>query len=932
MIKRLFCSIVALLVLISSANAKKVLDHTSFDSWKALQMLKMSNSGEWASWVVNPQEGDGVLTIRNVKTGKEINIPRGTAQVFSADSKWVVARIKPLYQATRQAKIKKKKGLELPQDSLVIVNLATGKIEKFPGLQSFSMGKNGSEWVAWTTVDTAYIKPKALKQKDTGKPLVIRNLASGKTKVVNWVDKFNVSPDGMKVAVVIKPSKKDTTAVSGIGVVTLPDTAFYLIDREKQFYGAPVFNPKSSLMAFTLSNDSNKTGTKRAELYFVDMAAPMNKPVRLSDAGLKRAMTVAGNGEGLYFNQYTKPEFTEDGKHLKAGVAKEIVPDDTTIVDFEVAGLDIWRWDAPMTPPQENLAKESLRKYTFPVVFDLETKQGMLLADDNLTDVRIAKSETFPRYALASKAVNPIERQWNNAPATDITLIDLQSGNSKKALTVPGGMAFLSDSGNYIVWYDDRNYHSYNIATGETVNLTEMMEYPIWDESQDRPGARSFYGFALIENEDAILIYDKHDIFRVDLSGKTAPVNITAGDGRANNRRYRNIYTDPEKRKVKAGETLLLSVFNYGDKKNGLATLALGKPSAPVIRTVEPYQFTRIVKAKDKNVYVFQKANFNTSPDVYLVSGYDFANAKKSSDINPQMKDYNWGTAELVKWNAYNGEPTEGVLYKPEDFDPSKKYPMLVVFYETNSENLYKYYNMEPSWSWVNYPFYVSRGYVILVPDVHYAYGIPGESAYNYICSGVEELCKRYEWIDKDHIGIDGQSWGGYQTAFLVTRTNMFACAGSGAPVANMTSAFGGIRWESGGSRQVQYERGQSRIGRNLWEAPELYIANSPVFYADRVETPLLIMHNDNDGAVPWYQGIEMFMALRRLQKPVWMLQYNGEAHNIRQRRNRKDITIRLQQFFDHYLKGAPMPKWMKEGIPVVRKGQEWGTELIIEK
>jgi dipeptidyl aminopeptidase/acylaminoacyl peptidase len=209
------------------------------------------------------------------------------------------------------------------------------------------------------------------------------------------------------------------------------------------------------------------------------------------------------------------------------------------------------------------------------------------------------------------------------------------------------------------------------------------------------------------------------------------------------------------------------------------------------------------------------------------------------------------------------------------------------------------------------------------VPDVHYAPGIPGESAYNYICSGVEELCDRFEFIDRDRIGIDGQSWGGYQTSYLVTRTDMFACAGSGAPVSNMTSAFGGIRWGTGDSRQGQYELGQSRIGRTLWEAPQLYIANSPLFYADRVNTPLLIMHNDDDGAVPWYQGIEYFMALRRLEKPVWMLQYNGEAHNIRARKNRKDITIRLQQFFDHYLKGEPMPEWMKNGRPATKKGYD---------
>jgi len=374
-----------------------------------------------------------------------------------------------------------------------------------------------------------------------------------------------------------------------------------------------------------------------------------------------------------------------------------------------------------------------------------------------------------------------------------------------------------------------------------------------------------------------------------------------------------------------SASAMLLEVFDYTDKYNGLATAVYGKNVKPALTVLDGHAYTQVRKALDRNVYTWQRANFSESPDIWLCRGNDFGKALQLTDANPQMKDYNWGTAQLVKWRAYDGKESEGVLYVPENLDPSKKYPMLCVFYETGSEDLYRHYTMEPSWSWVNYPFYVSRGYVIFVPDIHYAPGLPGESCYNYVCSGAEEMCRRYPWIDKERIGIDGQSWGGYQTAYLVTRTDMFACAGSGAPVANMTSAFGGIRWESGDSRQAQYEQGQSRIGRNLWEAPELYIQNSPLFHADRVTTPLLIMHNDQDGAVPWYQGIEMFMALRRLQKPVWMLQYNGEAHNIRARKNRKDITVRLQQFFDHYLKGDPMPKWMKEGIPAVRKGQELG-------
>jgi dipeptidyl aminopeptidase/acylaminoacyl peptidase len=177
-------------------------------------------------------------------------------------------------------------------------------------------------------------------------------------------------------------------------------------------------------------------------------------------------------------------------------------------------------------------------------------------------------------------------------------------------------------------------------------------------------------------------------------------------------------------------------------------------------------------------------------------------------------------------------------------------------------------------------------------------------------------------------MGIQGQSWGGYQVAHLITRTDMYAAAWSGAPVVNMTSAYGGIRWGTGMSRQFQYENTQSRIGKPLWEARDLYIENSPLFFMDKVNTPVAIMHNDNDGAVPWYQGIEFFTALRRLNKPVWLLNYNGDDHNLIQRQNRKDIQIREAQFFDHFLKGKPAANWIKKGVKATEKGIDWGLEV----
>src|ERR1043166_3336861 len=216
---------------------------------------------------------------------------------------------------------------------------------------------------------------------------------------------------------------------------------------------------------------------------------------------------------------------------------------------------------------------------------------------------------------------------------------------------------------------------------------------------------------------------------------------------------------------------------------------------------------------------------------------------------------------------------------------------------------------------------YCSNGYVVFVPDIPYKIGYPGESAMSAIMPGVQSILTR-GYIDPKRLGLQGQSWGRYQTGYLVTETNMFAAACAGAPVSDMISAYGGIRWGSGVTREGQYEHGQSRIGGSLWEQPLRFIENSPIFFVDKIKTPLLIMSNDKDGAVPWYQGIEYFSALRRLNKPAWLVVYN-----LVQRKNRKDWSVRMQQFFDHYLKGAPMPVWMAQGIPATQKGKTYGFD-----
>ncbi|MDE6380550.1 MAG: prolyl oligopeptidase family serine peptidase [Muribaculaceae bacterium] len=940
------------LCLAFSADAKKVLDHSSFDDWKKVTNHSLSNDGKWAAFSVNPQEGDGVLILRNTTTGKDISIQRGAGVAFTADSRWAVANIKPLFKDTRQAKIDKKKNFDMPQDSLAIVDLKTGSVTKIPRVKGFKIGKKGGDWVAYSSCDTTVSKDMKLSDKEAGLPLVVRNLPTGESKVLPYIGDYTFSEDGRRLAAVLKPVAKDTVFSKGVRVIYLPEDKDFILDEGKKNYGAPVFSTDGLKLAYTATNDSNDTGTRRMQLFLTSLVSDPSTPKELeieitsgrkgpnlqrphsTDPELQEKLLkewqekMAANApSSLYINQYSKPVFSYNGKRLVVGVAPEVAPDDTTLVNFERPDLDIWRWDAPYTPPQEKSNLDELKEQTFPVVIDLASGDYRLIDSNPLANV-VAPNRWDGDWALLRDASEDIvSQQWNYYAPERISVVNINDGKRNDIGYVYEGTAKLSPDDKFVYWFKDGDWYAYEIASGKTVNTTENVPNPVWDEADDHPGVRQDYGFASwAEGDSRMLVYDKFDIWSLDPTGKTSPVCLTKGYGRDNNLKIRYVNTHGQERRfLKNGDLMTLTLFNYKDKRNGLASMKYGVPAKPENVVIDTLSYTQIRQALDAPSFSFVEANFSVMPDVWIAPKGIFAKAVKVSDSNPQAKDYNWGTARLVSWHAYDGTPSDGVLYVPEDLDPNKKYPMLCVFYETGSEDLYTHYNMEPSWSWVNYPFYVSRGYVVFVPDIHYTAGVPGECAWNFVCSGAEAMCDRYPWIDRERIGIDGQSWGGYQTAYLVTRTNMFACAGSGAPVSNMTSAFGGIRWESGSSRQGQYELGQSRIGRNLWDAPELYIANSPVFHANRVETPLLIMHNDADGAVPWYQGIEMFMALRRLQKPVWMLQYNGEAHNLKERRNRKDITVRLQQFFDHYLKGDPMPEWMKNGVPMTRKGQELG-------
>jgi dipeptidyl aminopeptidase/acylaminoacyl peptidase len=440
------------------------------------------------------------------------------------------------------------------------------------------------------------------------------------------------------------------------------------------------------------------------------------------------------------------------------------------------------------------------------------------------------------------------------------------------------------------------------------------------------------------KGDRSLLLYDRWDVWEVDPSGARAPVMVTDSVGRRNHIVLRLALggqgsgfggggggggapaaRGDDDRGIDPAKPLLLRAFDDETKASGFYRDQLGTTRAPEKIVMADASYGSVVKANDAEQYLVTRGTFMEFPDLW--TGSSLASLTKISDANPQQSQYNWGTVELVHWTSADGVSLKGLLFKPENFDPGKKYPMITYFYEQLSQNRHNY--VPPNGrNVINPTHYASNGYLVFEPDIHYEVGYPGPSALKSIVPGVQMLLAR-GYVDPKALGIQGQSWGGYQTLYIITQSHMFSAAMAGAPVVNMTSAYGGIRWGTGISRMGQYEGGQSRIGGSLWEYPMRFFENSPLFWIDKVRTPLFIMNNDADGAVPWYQGIELFVAMRRLGKEVYLINYNNDVHNPQSRANQKDVAWRMQQFFDHHLRGRPEPEWMKRGIPYLSKGKD---------
>ncbi len=547
-------------------------------------------------------------------------------------------------------------------------------------------------------------------------------------------------------------------------------------------------------------------------------------------------------------------------------------------------------------------------------------------ATDSRGQMRIDENPDYP-FALEMSRVNIGEGYRLPGERPDIYLVDLRNGTRRRvAREIQNAEPNFSGKGRYVYWFNaqDHNFYTYNIKTGKTVVASGSVKFPLYDETLDQ-GQILYYPYGAVnwdEDDGRMLVNDRYDIWALDPDGQRAPVNLSGGYGRAKKIRLRFSYLLINFHKsttmMSLGkDTALLCGFNERTMGNGFFKLNLhgnGRIEQLVMGNTIYYYSEHsfnvqeeLKKAVGSDTYLLKGMGVGAYPNLCVTS--DFRRFSPMSALEPQRK-YNWLTDSLLHWKTFSGKAGAGILYKPEDFDPNKKYPVIFCFYERLSTHLNLYLGPEFSRGEINIPWFTSRGYLVFCPDIWYQVGNPGAGVYDYVLSAAKYLAKK-TWVDSTRMGINGHSWGGFEVNYLITRSKFFAAAVSGSGLANLTSEYG-LEGFSCCSGPANAENSQNRMGNDLCTGLKNYLDNSPVFKSDKVATPLLMMANPKDMNVPWEQGVEFFTVLRRLGKRVWMLEYPDAAHTV-SGANAQDYTTRLTDFFDYYLKGGEMPGWMKQ-------------------
>jgi dipeptidyl aminopeptidase/acylaminoacyl peptidase len=897
--------IIILLTTSSLYSEKKKFGFDDAIKFKSLTSLKLSDDGAWIAFVSNPDRGDGEVIVKSTISSRSFSIERGSTPFqFDKKASFIVVSTLPKTLETLNAKTEKDK----PKKGMTLLDLSDGSSNTFENVSIFNLSNDG-KWLAYKKLNDKDSKSDDKKKKAIGEDLTLRHISS-KTEInIAFVVDFTIDSSSNYLIYTISDEKgfRDGIYFRDLNATFAPEKA---IEAEKNVtYSNVSFSNINSSLAYTRAklDSNNKPLDCDIKIWYFK-----NSKIEL--------LLKDSTQKGWFVPNKNSLIWSKDGKDLtfgfkpyseKVGIKDEkpkFSKDNLFNFDEIRKETQLFMWhpndDQILTKQKKDWDVEKDR--TYKAFINIDSKSLTQLADTNIQSVVLNENRKF---AIGYDDEIYSKEYLYSGDYSDLYSINLTNNKRNIVAKHLSEGASLSPKGNYIVYYQDKNWFIYNNNTNETKNLTQSLNVPFYNLEHDTPETPSSCGFgAWLENDSICYINSELDIWEYNTT--TNIFNNITKSFNTNNTSYRIKLIDSEKSSISLKDTILLTYFNKDNKESGLISYNLANKTI-CNKIGGKYFYRSVIKAKDNNRIIFNRENYQEFPDVW--SSNMNLNSNQITNLHSDIKDYNWGNTELVSYKTQRGDSLQGYLIKPDNYDPKKKYPILIYFYERMSDDANKF-NMPAINHRPCYQVYLSDGYLMFFPDIKYYTGSPGQNATDVLLSSSKKLVE-LGIADSNKIAIWGHSWSAYQGSLVATQTNYFKAIVAGAPVGNMTSAYSGIRLESGRARQFQYEKQQSRIGGNIVDSLSAYIRNSPIFFADKMNTPLLIAHGDIDEAVPFSQGVELHLAMRRFNKNCILLQYENEPHHLKKYPNKVDYAIRMKEFYDTYVKGTPAPSWITNGI-----------------
>lgn len=896
------------------AQQKPAIQPDDYGKWESLGYgTPISPNGEWLAVPINRVNDKGELQIINIGDGSKVVIPYGGNPAFSADSKWLVYSI-GVSPETREKLEKQDKNVKRKAG---IFNLTTHDTTQFAAISSFEFSADGH-----------YLALYGYRGDDESAGLLVVEPTTGTTVNFGNVTEYSWSDKGSHLAFIVQVETGESNGVQLYNPQT--GSIRVLESSSDQYSGLTWRKDTADLAVLRAVQDSTYKDETHVVLAWRDVGAQSTSAIELQPSNFE---LLSGN---LSISEHYDPVWSKDGTQIYIGLRPrqkadfkpeyEVdMPEDT-----EWSDVQIWDVDAYHIYPYQHDQVNRYKNRTIRAVWHIDENEIVQLGS-NLSDVDLNDGVDIlngGRYAtqtnhLAYKRPNMFGRHWY-----DVYLINTETGERQKIITKTQHFMGGSASGRYLLWFDGKDYWTYDIKSGAKTNITQGIDAPFTNVDDDYPGPveppAGIAGWS--KNDDAVLVYSTYDIWGIAPDGSNSK-QVTNGE--PDEIVYRVVRLDQEGGRfrffrsntgdegINLDEPVYLSMTGKKSKKEGYARLENGSVSK---LTYETLSQGRLQKADDAAVLTFVRQDYNDSPDIFT-TGPGFEDINQITQTNSFQDEYAWGHSQLINYESAVGVPLQGALFYPVNYDDSQKYPMIVYQYEKLSQRVHDY--MTPSLTnYYNATVWSSMGYFVLMPDIVYRGGQPGQSAVDAIVPAVKKVIEM-GLADANKIGLIGHSFGGYQATFVPTQTDIFAAVVEGAGITNMLSFDGQIHWNSGTPELNHWETGQFRMAKPPWEAFDNYLQNSPIHFITQLSTPMLMEAGDKDGTVDWHQALQFYNLARRAGvDDLILLVYPGANHGLRTESHQIDYHKRILQWFGHWLKGEPAKDWMTNGVSYIKRQQ----------